>query len=317
MSRFAGGPPPYESGFLDVGDGQHIYWEQGGNPTGKPVVMLHGGPGAAPRSGVPRAIDPDSYRVVRFHQRGCGLSKPHAGELGVPLTANTTQHLISDIERLRSHLDIDAWLVYGASWGVTLGLAYAQAFPGRVTEMLLVSVTMTRAADVHWLAHEAGRFFPEQWHRFRDHVPEAERDDLVAAYDRLVNHDPDPEVRLGAARRWCAWEDALLSLDQQPYTGSRTQSDAELVCFARLVTHYFAHAGFLEDDQLLRDLHRLIDIPAVLVHGRLDIQGPPDVAWLLARHWPAAELHLVGTGHAGGGEMSDRISEAFARWKPR
>lgn len=302
---------------LDVGDGQQIYWEQSGNPEGKPVVMLHGGPGGAPRSGLPRLVDPDAYRVIRFHQRGCGRSTPHAGDLDTSLEANTTHHLIKDIELLREYLEIERWLVHGGSWGVTLGLAYAERHPRRVSEMLLVSVTMSRRADVHWFAHETGRFFPEQWVRFRDAVPEGERDDLVAGYDRLVNHHPDPAIRVRAAHDWCAWEDALISLDDEPYTGSRTQSEAELICFARLVTHYFAHAAFLDGDELLRNADRLAGIPAVLIHGRFDLAGPPDVPWLLAQRWPDAELHLVRSGHTGNDEMSQRISDAYERWKAR
>jgi len=292
-----------------------VYWEQSGSPDGKPVVTLHGGPGSAPRSGSLTTADPDRYRLVRFHQRGCGLSTPHAAGLDVSLEPNTTRHLIGDIERLRTRLGIDGWLVHGGSWGATLALAYAQTFPDRVTEMLLASVTMTRAADVRWLAHEAGRFFPAEWARFRAHVPESDRDDLVAAYDQLINHGTDPRRRVDAAKAWCAWEDALISLDDQPYAGSRTRSEADLICFARLVTHYFAHAAFLDESQLLRDISKIAHIPAVLVHGRLDISGPPDVPWLLAQRWPAAELHLVHSGHTGNAEMSQRINDEFERWK--
>jgi proline iminopeptidase len=311
------GGEPYETGLLDVGDGQRIYWEQSGNPAGKPVVMLHGGPGGVPPSGLPKLVDPDAYRLIRFHQRGCGRSTPHAGDLRTSLDVNTTQHLIDDIEHLREHLGIERWLVHGGSWGVTLGLAYAEAFPHRVSELLLVSVTMTRAADVRWFAHDTGRFFPAEWARFQAGVPADERGNLVSAYNRLINGHADPAVRIKAARDWCDWEDALLSLDDLPYNGARRHSEAALICFARLVTHYFANAGFLEDDQLLRDAHRLADIPGVMVHGRFDIQGPPDVPWLLAQHWPAAELHLVRSGHTGNSEMGERIGDAYERWKNR
>lgn len=316
MIAYAGGAP-YETGLLDVGDGQLVHWEQSGNPGGKPVLMLHGGPGGAPSTGVPKVIDPEAYRVIRFHQRGCGLSTPHAGDFATSLEHNTTAHLIGDIEALREHLGVERWVVHGGSWGVTLGLAYAQAYPARVSELVLVSVTMTRAADVRWLAHETGRFFPAEWTRFRDAVPEAERGDLVAAYDRAINHGDDVVARTKAAHDWCAWEDAIISLDDLPYTGSRTRSEAELICFARLVTHYFAHAGFLADGQLLRDVGRIAHLPAVLVHGRLDLAGPPDVPWLLAQRWPAADLHIVRSGHTGNDAMSEVISAAYERWKPR
>jgi proline iminopeptidase len=316
MREYAGGGP-YETGLLDVGDGQLIYWEQSGNPAGKPLIILHGGPGGEPASGLPAGVDPDAYRVVRFHQRGCGLSTPHVGDLDTSLEHNTTQHLVADIERLREHLGIERWLVRGGSWGVTLAFAYAQSFPERVTELLLVSVTLTRSCDVHWLAHEAGRFFPEQWNEFRAGVPWEERHDLVAAYDKRINHHPDAEVRVRAAHDWCNWEDAILSLDDHPYRGSRTRSETALICFARLVTHYFAHSGFLGDEELLSGMGRLAGIPGVLIHGRLDLAGPPDVPWLVAQAWPSAELHFVRSGHTGNDEMADRISDAYEQWKAR
>src|SRR5664280_2416358 len=193
-------PPiePYETGRLDVGDGQSIYWEVSGNPAGKPAVALHGGPGGGSSPGRRRWFDPDRYRLVQLDQRGCGRSTPHAGDLLTDLSTNTTQHLIADLEQLRERLAIERWLVWGGSWGVTLGLAYAQRHPERVSELVLVSVTMTRRSDIHWLYHEAGRFFPEQWDRFRTGGGNA--DDLVAAYDRLLNAEPDPAVRYRAAK---------------------------------------------------------------------------------------------------------------------
>jgi proline iminopeptidase len=307
---------PCETGMLDVGDGHRIYWETSGNPKGKPAVALHGGPGSGSRPGRRRDFDPSAYRIVQFDQRGCGRSTPHASDPATDLSTNTTHHLIADIERLREHLAVERWLVWGASWGVTLGLAYAERHPDRVSEMVLASVTMTRPSDVHWLAHEAGRFFPVQWARFRAGVPEPERDgDLVAAYDRLLNGHPDATVREQAARNWTDWEDALVSLDeghQVPHP--RWEEPGYRMAFARLVTHYFHHAAFLEDDELLRNAGRLAGIPAVLIHGRLDIQGPPDVAWLLAQAWPGAELHFVGTGHSGGDEMRSLIIEATDRF---
>jgi proline iminopeptidase len=207
-------PPiePYDTGMLDVGDGQRVYWEASGNPAGKPAVALHGGPGSGSTPGRRRSFDPDAYRLVQFDQRGRGRSTPSVADLGTSLEANTTEHLIGDIERLRVHLGIGRWLVWGASWGVTLGLGYAQRYPERVTEMVLVSCTMTRPSDVHWLYHEAGRFFPEQWRRYADGGGNA--DDLVAAYDGLLNASPDPDVRARAARDWCDWEDAVTSLEE-------------------------------------------------------------------------------------------------------
>ena len=310
-------PPiePYATGMLDVGDGQSIYWESSGNPDGKPAIALHGGPGSGSSPGRRSWFDPERYRLVQLDQRGCGLSTPHAGDLSTDLATNTTHHLIADIERLREHLGIERWLVWGASWGVTLALAYAERFPERVTEMILLSITNTRRADVHWLAHETGRFFPEQWARFRNAVPEADRDDLVAAYDRLLNHTSDPATRIQASIDWTAWEDAILSLEEgYEVPHPRWADERYRVAFARLVTHYFAHAAFLEEDELLRNAHRLAGMPGVLLHGRLDLSGPPDVAWELARAWPGSELQFVPGGHTGDEEMDRLVLEAAARF---
>jgi proline iminopeptidase len=310
---------PYQTGMLDVGDGQSIYWEVAGDPDGKPAVALHGGPGSGSTPGTRRWFDPARYRLVQFDQRGCGKSTPYAGDLSTDLSTNTTHHLIADIEMLREHLGIERWLVWGASWGVTLALAYAERHPERVSEMVLLSITMTRRADVHWLAHEIGRYFPEEWARFLAGVPEDERDgDLVAAYDRLLNGDAEPTVRLQAARDWVAWEDAILSLEEGYVTPHPRWADERfMVGFARLVTHYFSHAAWLQEDELLRNASRLAGIPGVLIHGRLDLAGPPDVAWELARAWPGAELHFVPGGHTGDAEMDRLLLEATDRLSTR
>jgi proline iminopeptidase len=305
---------PYQSGLLDVGDGQQLYWETCGNPRGKPALVLHGGPGSGCTPGHRRYFDPQAYYIVLFDQRGAGRSIPRVTAT-TDLGANTTNHLIADIERLRQHLGIGRWLVWGNSWGVTLGLAYAQRHPERVSQMVLAAVTMTRPMDIHWLYHTAGRFFPEEWQRFRAGVPATERDgDLVAAYYRLLNEQPDVEVREQAARDWCAWEDALMSLEPGWAPNPRYASPAFRMTFARIVTHYFHHRAWLADGQLLHDAHRLAGIPGVLIHGRLDLGGPPDVAWQLAQAWPGAELHLVGTGHAGGPDMLAHILAATRRF---
>ena len=285
-----------------------LYWEESGNPEGKPVVFLHGGPGFGTEPNQRRFFDPRAYRIVLFDQRGCGKSTPHAS-----LEDNTTWHLVEDIEKLREHLGIDRWLVWGGSWGVTLGLAYAQRYPERVTEMVLVSCTMTRASDVHWLYHETGRFFPEQWHRFRAGGGNA--GDLVAAYDRLLNAHPDPAVRARAARDWCDWEDAVNSLEEGWTPAERYADPRFRMTFARLCAHYFSHAAWLADGQLLRDASRLAGIPGVLIHGRLDLGGPADVAWLLHQAWPGSELYLVRAGHLGlGDEMTERMMAALNRF---
>jgi proline iminopeptidase len=300
---------------LDVGDGQHIYWEAAGNPDGKPAVVLHGGPGSGSTPGSRRFFDPDAYLIIQFDQRGAGRSTPHAGDPATDLSTNTTHHLIADMERLREHLGVQRWLLRGASWGVTLGLAYAEQHPERVSEMVHLSVTMTRPADVHWLYHEVGRYFPEQWARFRAGVPAAERDgDLVAAYYRLLNESTDIAVRERAARDWCTWEDQLLSNEDGWQPSPRYDDPVFRMAFARIVSHYFHHDAWLADGQILRDANRLDGIPGVLIHGRFDLGGPADTAWQLARAWPDAELHLVDTGHAGGEEMTMRMLEATNRF---
>jgi proline iminopeptidase len=298
---------------LDVGNGQQVYWEVCGNPSGKPAVVLHGGPGSGCTPGLRRYFDPAAYRIVLLDQRGAGRSAPHASDAAVDLSTNTTLHLIADLELLREHVGVERWLVFGGSWGATLALAYAERYPPRVTEIVLASVTMTRPADIRWLYHGVGRFFPEQWARFRDGVPPEERGDLVAAYWRLLD-DPQPAVREKAARDWCDWEDAVVSLEPDYEPNPRYEDPRFRMAFARIVTHYFHHHAWLEDGILLRDAHRLAGIPGVLVHGRLDLGGPAATAWELAQAWPDAELHLVDTGHSGGGEMTSCLVAATDRF---
>jgi proline iminopeptidase len=304
---------PYAHGMLEVGDGQSIYWEQCGNPAGKPAVVLHGGPGSGCIPSFRRNFNPEAYRIVLFDQRGAGRSVPYAGEPATSLRANTTHHLIADLELLRDHLGIGRWLVWGVSWGSTLALAYAQTHPERVSEIVLASVTMTRPMDIAWLYHGVGRFFPEEWARFRDGAGAAGADgDLVAAYYGLLNGD-DPAVRERAARDWCLWEDAVVSLEGYA-PNPRYENPRFRMCFARVVTHYFHHHAWLEDGALLRGAGRLAGIPGVLVHGRLDLGGPADTAWELAQAWPDAELHLVGGGHTGGKDMTTCLLAATDRF---
>ncbi len=295
---------------LEVGDGHSLYWEVSGNPDGKPAVALHGGPGSGSSPRLRRLFDPNRYRVVLFDQRNSGRSTPSAADPVVDLSANTTQHLVADIEALRVHLGIERWLVEGGSWGVTLGLAYAQAYPERVTELVLAAVTNGNRRDTDWITRDMGRVFPREWERFRDGVPAAERDgDLSAAYSRLL-HDPDPKVRAKAARGWCEWEDTHMSLapDAAPYLS--VADPAFQLAFARIVTHYWSHGCYLDERQLLRDIERLHGIPAVLIHGRYDVSGPLDRAWALHRAWPGSELVVLDdTGHRGG-SMTAAITAA-------
>jgi len=297
---------PYDGGMLDVGDGHRIAWSVSGNPRGKPAVVLHGGPGSGCSPGLRRWFDPSSYRVVLFDQRNSGNSTPHGSEPVVDLSTNTTAHLVADIEQLRDILGIDRWLVWGGSWGSTLGLAYAESHPDRVTEMILVSVVTTTHREVEWVTRAMGRVFPEQWARFRDGVPSAERDgNLAAAYSRML-HDNDPAARERAAVRWCEWEDTHVATVPGYQHDERYDDPRFRLCFARLVTHYWANAAFLEDGQLLRDATRLAGIPGVLITGQLDISGPPDIAWELARRWLGVKLVVVdGAGHGASSRTTE------------
>jgi proline iminopeptidase len=292
---------PYEQGMLDVGDRNLIYWELCGNPRGKPAVVLHGGPGSGCTPDLRRFFDPSVYQIVLFDQRGCGRSIPHASDPAVDLTPNTTRHLVQDIEGLRQHLTIERWLVFGGSWGSTLALAYGEGFPDRVSEMVLASVVTTTRREVEWVTRDVGRYFPEAWNRFRNGLPETDRDgDLVAGYARLL-HDLDPAVREKAAQDWCRWEDAHVAVHPDSKPSPHYEDPRFRMAFARLVTHYWRHAAWLEDGILLRDVGRLASIPAVLIHGRIDLSSPVDIAWQLAQRWPGSELVIVEeAGHATG-----------------
>jgi proline iminopeptidase len=303
---------PYASGMLAVSDDNQIYWETCGTEGGTPALAIHGGPGSGSVAGMRRPFNPDKYRVVLFDQRGCGRSTPHASDPNVDLSTNTTDHLITDIEQLRTHLGIDRWVVAGWSWGTTLALAYAQAHPDRVTALVLVAVTTTSPTDVRWITHDVGRLFPAEWARFRDALPEADRGgSIVDAYARLLA-DPDPAVREKAARDWCDWEESHVNLDSEPRPNPRYTDPRFRMCFARLVTHYWRHSAWRAEGQLLAGVARISHIPAALVHGRLDLSCPPDVAWRLAQRWPAASLHIVpGMGHSAGGAISDHVITAL------
>ncbi|MFD9963375.1 prolyl aminopeptidase [Amycolatopsis sp. NPDC058986] len=286
---------PYEHGMLDVGDGHSLYWEVCGNPAGKPAVVVHGGPGTGSTAGLRRYFDPARYRVVLFDQRGCGRSTPHASAPDADLSANTTDHLVRDMELLRAHLGVERWLVFGGSWGCNLGLVYAERHPDRVSEMVLMALATGRQCEVELLIRGLGAMFPAAFAEFRAGVPDDERDgDLSVAYHRLLM-DPDPAVHHEAARRWCAWEDAILP-DLPP--DDRFADPVYRLAFARLVTHYFSNGSWLEDGVVLREAGKLAAIPGVLAAGVLDLGNLAGTPWELNRAWPGSELVMVGgSGH--------------------
>lgn len=290
---------PLETGMLDVGDGQHIYWEVSGNREGKPVVFLHGGPGAGTTPEHRRLFDPERYRIVLFDQRGCGLSIPHASQPDADLSANTTWHLVADMERLRKHLGIDRWQVFGGSWGSALALAYAQTHPERVTELVLRGIFTLRRQELDWF-YEGGAsaVYPDLWEDFLAPVPLLERTHLIEAYSRLLK-DPDVEVHQPAAIAWSRWESSTITLLPQADTIARFTDPEYATAFARIENHYFRHGGWWEEGQLIRDATRLAGIPAVIVQGRYDMCTPAMTAWDLHQAWPEAEFHLIAdAGHA-------------------
>jgi proline iminopeptidase len=307
-------PPiePYDSGLLDVGDGHAIYWECCGNPSGKPALFLHGGPGTGSSPGQRRFFDPNAYRAVLFDQRGSGRSRPLASEPGTDVSLNTTAHLISDIEALRQLHGVDQWTILGLSWGTTLGLAYAQAYPQRVRSLVLALVTTTSRREVDWITRGIGCIFPQAWDRFAAAVPQALRHlPLADAYAMLLS-DPDPSVQDHAARAWCDWEDAHISLTPGHTPSSLFDAPDLGLRFARLVTHYWRHFAFLEEDQLLRDAAALNGIPGVLIHGRYDVSSPLETAWRLSQRWSTSQLHVLDdAGHGGGNTLLPTIVGAL------
>lgn len=290
---------PYDSGLLDVGDGQEIYWETSGNPDGKPAVFLHGGPGGGTSPEHRRLFDPERYRIVLIDQRGCGRSLPHASDPGADLAANTTWHLVADIERVRDALGIDRWLVFGGSWGSTLALAYAETHPDRVTELVLRGIFTLRKAELDWF-YEGGAaaLFPDLWQGFLKPVPEEERGALIEAYSRLL-WDEDPDVHGPAGVAWATWEASTITLLPRPDVVAQFAEPRYALAFARIENHFFVNRGWFEERQLIRDATRLHDIPGVIIQGRYDVCTPPMTAWDLSVAWPEAELRMIpDAGHA-------------------
>ncbi|MEU1626408.1 prolyl aminopeptidase [Streptomyces sp. NPDC020096] len=308
---------PYEHGMLDVGDGNLVYWEVCGNPRGKPAVVLHGGPGSGCTAGLRRYFDPAAYRIVLWDQRGCGRSAPHASDPSTDLSANTTEHLLADVELLRQRLRIDRWLVFGGSWGAVLGLVYAERHPERVTELVLTAAATGRRSETDLLTRGLGQVFPEAWARFQAGVPAADRDgDLAAAYRRLL-HDPDAAVREKAARDWCDWETAIAVAVPKPI--ARYERAEFRMAFARIVTHYWSHGHWLEEGAVLRQARALAGIPGTIVQGSLDLGNLLGTPWELASAWPDSELVLVDeAGHTFGDTgIRDALIAATDRYAAR
>jgi len=285
----------FDHGVIELDHRHRMYYEQCGNPNGKPVVILHGGPGGGCGARMRRFHDPKHYRIVLFDQRGAGRSTPHAD-----LVDNTTLHLVADIERLREHLGIEAWQAFGGSWGSTLALAYAQTHPDRVTELVLRGIFMLRRWELQWFYQEgASRLFPDAWDHYLAPIPPVEHGDLISAYHRRLTSD-DLATRLAAARAWSVWEGATSFLRQDPDFMSGHEEEAFALAFARIESHYFVNGGFLDvDDQLLRDAPLIRHIPGTIVHGRYDVVCPVQNAWDLKKAWPEANLVIAPTsGHS-------------------
>jgi proline iminopeptidase len=284
----------YQQGHLKVSDIHEIYFEQSGNPDGQPVVFVHGGPGGGTSPSFRRFFDPKHYRIILFDQRGCGKSTPFAS-----LEDNTTWHLVDDMEKLREHLGIDTWMVFGGSWGSTLSLAYAEAHPDRVTHLVLRGIFMLRKWEIDWFYQEgASRMFPEFWQEYLKPIPVEERHDMVKAYYKRLTSD-DEATRLESARAWSIWEASTSYLEINADMVNTFEDPAKALPFARIECHYFINEGFMEDGQLLRDAHKIRHIPTVIVHGRYDVVCPIQNAYDLKQALPDAELLISPTsGHS-------------------
>ncbi|MCE1173378.1 MAG: prolyl aminopeptidase [Propionibacteriales bacterium] len=295
-------PPlePYAHGRLDVGDGQLIYWEEAGNPDGKPVVFVHGGPGGGIIPAYRRYFDPTRYRVVLFDQRGCGHSLPHAAEPAADLSTNTTWHLVADMEKLREARGIESWQVFGGSWGSALALAYAETHPERVTELVLRGIFTLRRSEIDWYYNGgAAHLAPEWWEKFCAPLPDGFDGDRVAKFHELL-FDPDPAVHLPAGVAWSTWEAATSSLEFSADHVADFAVPEFAVAFARIENHYFVNGGWMAEGQLLAEVDKIRHIPGVIVQGRYDLPCPVTTADALHRAWPEADYHVVLAGHAAG-----------------
>ena len=295
-------PPiePHEIGRLDVGDGHELYYEVSGNPNGRPVLFLHGGPGSGCKPEHRRFFDPRRWRIVLFDQRGAGRSTPSGS-----LVANTTQHLVADIEALRQRLGVARWVVFGGSWGSTLGLAYAAAHPSSCAGLVLRGIWLARRRDIDWWMRGVRRIFPEYWEEFVGHLPPAGRDDPVAGYGRLLA-DPDPAIHMPAAIAWRGFDQKLSSL--RPVEGDVAPAGPQTLAVARIEQHYVRHEAFLREGELLRGVGRFRHVPGIILHGRYDMIAPIDGAVALARAWPEASFTIIEDGSHSTAEPAMRAA---------
>jgi proline iminopeptidase len=299
---------PYDQGMLDVGDGYSVYWEVCGNPKGKPVLVVHGGPGSGATAYWRRFFNPNRYRIILFDQRGCGRSIPHAGDTIEALNENTTAHLISDIEKIRVFFHIDKWMLFAGSWGTTLALAYAVSFPNHITELVMWAVVTTRKHEINWLTWTMGELFPKEFENLLSILPDTIEDgNIPLAYNRLLI-SPDPKIHIPASLSWCAWEDRIATFGKNEVVPSqRYQNDRFRLGFTRLVTHYFGHYAFLPDDFIISKIENLKNIPIIMVKGRLDIASPLGDVWNIHQSLPLSDLYLIEDAPHGGAESMHRI----------
>ncbi len=281
---------PYSSGYLNVGDGHELYWEQSGNPDGKPIVFLHGGPGAGVTKTHRRFFNPDAYRIILFDQRGAGKSTPHASTEN-----NTRAHLVEDMEKLRRHLRVERWHIFGGSWGATLALSYAIQYPERCRALILRGIFLLKQSEIDWWMHGAQRLFPESWEKFAHYIPEDERDDLLGAYHRRLNSG-NPVEEINAAIQWALYEGAMAALIPHYETITRPEQQAEALSVARLECHYFTHEVIPPDQSLLARIDRFRHIPGTIIHGRYDCICPLETAHRLHTLWPEADYVIVPDG---------------------
>jgi proline iminopeptidase len=303
---------PFDVGFLDVGHGHVLYYEQVGRPDGTPVVYLHGGPGSGCTPGARRNFDVSRHRGILFDQRAAGRSTPYAADEGVHWASMDMDHHVGDIERLRRHLGVDRWIVTGGSWGSVLGIAYAERHPERVVGVVVAAVSSGTPEDIDWLTVHAGRFFPAEWRAFHDHLPvERRHERIVDVYNDLVM-DPDPSVRDAAALAWCRWEDAHVATTPGATPNPRYDDPRFRLAFARQVTYNWRHNAWLGPDELVANAGLLAGIPGWLVHGRLDLSGPLEGPWRLNQAWPGSELIVVGDEGHGGMTMASTVRRLLA-----